>query len=262
VAGEIAAVGPGVASWTPGQEVCALLAGGGYAEYALAPAGQCLALPAGLTMVEGAALPETLFTCWTTLFGQGQLAAGETLLVHGGSSGIGMTAIQLGKAFGAKVIVTAGSDDKCRACRDAGADAAVNYRAEDFGPAVLRETGGRGVDVVLDMVAGDYVARDIAIMAPRGRHVTIGVMGNKTEATIPMNVVLRNRLVITASTLRGRTLEEKQAIRDELVARAIPLIETGRLVAHVHQTFPLAEAAAAQAAMAASNHVGKIILTI
>ncbi|MFC4595748.1 NAD(P)H-quinone oxidoreductase [Sphingobium tyrosinilyticum] len=262
VAGEIAALGEGVSGWQVGESVCALLAGGGYADYAVAPEGQCLPLPEGLSMVEGAALPETLFTCWTTLFDQGQLKAGEALLIHGGSSGIGMTAIQLGKAFGARVIVTAGSDEKCEACRVAGADAAINYRTQDFVEEARVITEGRGVDVVLDMVAGDYVGRDIQIMAPRGRHITIGVMSGKSEATIPMNLVLRNRLVITASTLRGRDLDEKRAIRDALRDQVWPLVKDGRLRAYVHASFPLAQAGAAQSALEASNHVGKIILTM
>lgn len=262
VAGIVAAVGPKVAGWSKGDRVCALLAGGGHAQYAVAPEGQCLPVPHGLTMVQAAALPEACFTCWTTVFEQGALKPNETLLVHGGSSGIGMTAIQLAKAFGATVIATAGSEAKCIACVDAGADHAINYRREDFGAEAMRITNGAGVDVVLDMVAGTYVARDIAIMAPLGRHVTIGVMGGASDAVIPMNIVLRKRLVLTASTLRGRSLEEKWAIRDSVVERIWPLVAAGKLKPYIHSTFPLEQIADAHREMESGMHIGKIILTM
>jgi len=262
IAGEIVALGDDVCGWAVGQPVCALLAGGGYAEYAVAPAGQCLPLPPGLAAAEGAALPEALFTCWTTLVDDGRLAAGETLLVHGGASGIGMTAIPLAKALGARVFVTAGSERRCDACRAAGADLAIDYKAEDFVAAVGRATEGRGVDVVLDMVAGDYVARSLQVLAPRGRHVTIGVMGGQHAATIPMNLVLTRRLVLTGSTLRGRGLAEKQAIRDRLLAFAWPLVADGRLPARVHARFPLAQAAEAHRALEAGEQIGKIVLLV
>lgn len=262
VAGVVAAVGAHVTQWSAGDRVCALLAGGGHAQYALAPQGQCLPVPQGLSMTEAASLPEACFTCWTTVFEQGALGRGETLLIHGGASGIGIVTIQLAKAFGADVIVTAGSDVKCRACRDAGADHAINYRTHDFGAEVQRLTGGAGVDVVLDMVAGDYVARDIAVMAPRGRHVTIGVMGGKGDALIPMNLVLRNRLVLTASTLRGRDLAEKRAIRDCVREQVWPLIATGQLRPVVHAAYPMSQIAHAHREMESGANIGKIVVTM
>lgn len=262
VAGIVAATGSKVVGWSKGDRVCALLAGGGHAQYAIAPEGQCLPAPQGLSMVQAAALPEACFTCWTTLFEQGALQRNETLLIHGGSSGIGMTAIQLAKAFGAKVIATAGSKAKCVACIEAGADHAINYRTEDFSTETKRITKGVGVDVVLDMVAGSYVARDIAIMAPLGRHVTIGVMGGTSDAVIPMNIILRNRLVLTASTLRGRSLEEKRSIRDSVLQRIWPLISAGKFKPYIYSTFPLERLADAHREMESGMHIGKIILTM
>ena len=262
VAGEIVGLGEGVAGWAPGDEVCALLAGGGYAEYAAVPVGQCLRVPRGMAMTEAAALPETLFTCWTTLIDDGRLQSGDTLLVHGGASGIGTTAIPLAKALGAKVFVTAGSEAKCQVCRDIGADLAINYRTEDFVEAIKAATDGRGVDVVLDMVGGDYVARDLQVMARHGRHVTIGMMGDGVMATIPMPLIMAKRLTITGSTLRGRSKEEKAEIGAQLRSKVWPLVEAGRIKPRVHATFALAHAAEAHRALEAGDHIGKIVLTV
>jgi len=261
VAGHVAAIGPAATGWAIGDPVCALLAGGGYAEYAVAPIGQCLPIPAGLSMAEAAALPETIFTCWTTLIDDGRLAEGETLLIHGGSSGIGTCGIELAKAWGAIVYATAGSTAKCDACRRLGADLAINYREEDYVEAVRTATEGRGVDVVLDMVGGSYIARDIAIMAPRGRHVNIGLIGG-VEATIPMTAVLMKRLVLTGSTLRGRSVEEKTAIGIQLREKIWPMIDAGRIRPVVHARFPFDRAADAHRALEAGDHIGKIVLTM
>ena len=262
VAGTIVGYGPGVSEWAVGDGVCALLAGGGYAAYAIAPEGQCLPLPVGLSMAEAAALPEAVITCWATLVEQGRLAADETVLIHGGASGIGTPAIQLAKLLGARVIVTAGSDDKCDACRALGADVAINYRREDFVVAALAATEGSGCDLVLDMVAGEYVGRDMAAMAFRGRHVTIGTMGGVHASTIPMNVMLRNQLVLTASTLRGRSLTEKRELRDQVARHVWPWVLARRLQPVVHARYPLAAAAEAQRALETGNHFGKIVLTL
>ena len=261
VAGEVAALGADVEGWSVGDAVCALLAGGGYAEYSVVPALQCLPQPQGFTAVQAAAVPETLFTCWTTLIDDGRLKAGETLLVHGGSSGIGTTAIPLAKALGAKVFVTAGSDAKCAACLELGAELAVNYKTQDFVDVIAGHTSGRGVDVVLDMVGGDYVARDLQIMASRGRHVSIGLLGG-LNATIPMPYVLMKALTITGSTLRGRTPAEKGAIADRLKAMVWPMLEDGRIAPVVHATYPLGQAAEAHRALEEGDHIGKIVLTV
>ena len=260
VAGHVAALGDGVTGWSVGDRVCALLAGGGYAHYAVAPAGQCLPIPERLTMAQAGGLPETLFTCWTTLIDDGKLQPAETLLVHGGSSGIGTTAIALAKALGATVYATAGSPEKCEACRDLGADLAIDYKREDFVDAIRK--AGRDVDVVLDMVGGDYVGRDMQIMAVRGRHVSIGLMGSTVESTISMALVLGKQLVITGSTLRGRTLEQKAAIGEKLREIVWPMIADGRITPLVHATYRLEDAADAHRAMEASGHIGKIVLTI
>jgi NADPH2:quinone reductase len=259
VAGTIAALGEGVSGWAIGERVCALMAGGGYAEYATAPAVQCLPLPESLTMVEGACLPEALFTCWTNLIDDGHLAAGETVLVHGGASGIGVTAIQLAKLLGAKVFVTAGSAEKCAACRSLGAELAINYREQDFVAEVARATGGRGVDLVLDMVGGDYVARSLASLAPRGRYVVIGLM-KAGDATISLGPILQKRLTLTGSTLRGRSAQEKGRIRDAVLERVWPGVAARELKAIVHATFPLDEAAKAQQALDTGDHIGKVVL--
>lgn len=259
VAGRVVAVGPGVSEWREGDAVCALVAGGGYAEYCAAPAGQCLPPPQGFSMVEAAVLPETFFTVWSNVFDRAGLRAGETLLVHGGSSGIGTTAIQLAKAFGARVFATAGGPDKCKACEDLGAERAINYREEDF-VAVLKDlTGGRGVDVVLDMVGGDYIARNIQVMAMDGRHVSIAFL-QSPKVTLNMYPVMVKRLTLTGSTLRPRPVADKAAIAARLKERVWPLLEDGSIRPIVFRTFPLEEAAASHALMESSAHIGKIAL--
>jgi putative PIG3 family NAD(P)H quinone oxidoreductase len=261
VAGRIAAVGAEVKGWSVGDTVCALLAGGGYAEYAAVPAEQCLPIPAELGMVEAASLPETMFTCWTNLVDGGQLKAGETVLIHGGSSGIGTTGIQLAKALGARVFATAGSAGKCAACLELGADLAINYKDEDFVAAVKAATGKRGVDVVLDMVGGDYVRRNIDALAQGGRHVSIATLGG-ADATIPIFRVMQKRLILTGSTLRPRSPAEKGVIADSLLKEAWPMIAAGRIKPHIHATFPLARAADAHRMLEDGQHVGKIVLTV
>ena len=261
VAGTVAAVGPDVAGWTVGDGVCALLAGGGYAEYAGAPAPQCLPVPAGLSKVEAAGLPETVFTVWTNLFERAGLKAGETVLIHGGSSGIGTTAIQMAKAFGARVLTTAGSEEKCAACRDLGADRAVNYRSEDFVEACREETGGRGVDVVLDMVGGAYIERNIEALAFEGRHVSIAFLGG-AKVTLNMQKMMVKWLTLTGSTLRPRSVDAKGAIAAALKREVWPLIADGRLRVVVHTTVPLQQASAAHALMESSTHIGKIVLVV
>jgi putative PIG3 family NAD(P)H quinone oxidoreductase len=241
--------------------VCALLAGGGYAEYCAAPAAQCLPLPRGYSMVEGAVLPETFFTVWSNVFDRARLQPGETFLVHGGSSGIGTTAIQLAKAFGARVFATAGNAEKCRACEDLGADRAINYREEDFAAVVKNLTAGRGVDVVLDMVGGDYIARDIGIMALEGRHVSIAFL-QSPKVTLNMFPVMMKRLTLTGSTLRARPVADKAAIAAHLRERVWPLLERGDIRPLVYRTFPLSEAAASHALMESSTHIGKIALVV
>ena len=249
-----------VAGLKIGDAVCALVAGGGYAEFCVAPAGQCLPVPQGLNMIEAASLPETFFTVWQNVFAIAGLKAGETLLVQGGSSGIGVTAIQLAKALGATVIVTAGSDDKCAACVALGADHAINYRTQDFVAEAKRLTGGKGVDVVLDMVAGDYVGREIECLADEGRLAIIATQGGNTS-TIDSGLVLRKRLSITGSTLRPRSVAYKTVLAQQLRATAWPLIEAGKVKPVIHQVFPANQAAAAHALMESSTHVGKIVLT-
>ena len=242
-----------------GDRVCALVAGGGYAEVCVAPAGQCLPVPKGLSDIEAAALPETFFTVWQNVFVNARLRRGETLLVQGGSSGIGVTAIQLGKAFGATVIVTAGSDGKCAACLKLGADHAINYKTQDFVAEIRRVTAGRGVDVVLDMVGGDYVAREVECMAEDGRIAIIAVQGG-TRAALDVGALLRKRLAIIGSTLRPRSIAYKTDIARALRAQVWPLIEAGQVAAVIHTVFPAAQAAQAHALMESSAHVGKIVL--
>lgn len=253
-AAELAAAGLAL-----GDRVCALVAGGGYAELCVAPLAQCLPVPKGLTDIEAASLPETFFTVWQNVFHIAGLQAGEWLLVQGGSSGIGVTAIQLAKAFGAKVIVTAGSDEKCAACVAVGADHAINYRTQDFVAEVKRITDKRGVDVVLDMVAGGYVAREIECLATDGRIAIIAVQGG-TQSALDAGAVLRKRLTITGSTLRPRTVAYKGVLAKALRERVWPLIEAGRIKPVIHQVFPAPQAAAAHALMETSTHVGKIVL--
>jgi putative PIG3 family NAD(P)H quinone oxidoreductase len=261
VAGTIAALGDGVAQWKAGDTVCALVAGGGYATMCVAPAPQCLPIPAGLDVITAAAIPETFFTVWTNVFDRGRLASGETALFHGGSSGIGTTAIQLAVAHGARVFATAGSDDKCRACEKLGAERAINYRDEDFVAVVTELTEGRGVDLILDIVGADYFAKNVAALAVDGRLVEIGFMGGKPSATIDLGDVLRRRLTVTGSSLRPRSVEEKGAIAAALRREVWPLLESGRVRPVIYRTFPLAEAAAAHRLMESGEHVGKIVLT-
>ncbi len=243
-----------------GDRVCALVAGGGYAQWCVAPVGQCLPVPAGLNDIEAASLPETFFTVWSNVFDRGRLQAGEFLLVQGGSSGIGVTAIQLARAWGATVIVTAGSDEKCAACIELGASHAINYKTQDFVAEVQRITHGRGVDVVLDMVAGDYVAREVECLAEDGRLVIIAVQGG-VKSSFSAGLVLRRRLTITGSTLRPRSVEFKTAIAQSLRSQVWPLIEQGKVRPVIYQTFDAGDAAAAHALMESNQHTGKIVLT-
>ncbi|HEX5181638.1 MAG TPA: NAD(P)H-quinone oxidoreductase [Allosphingosinicella sp.] len=259
VAGEVAALGEGVDSWRIGDRVCALVAGGGYAEYCVAPAGQCLPAPAALSMVEAAALPETFFTVWTNLFQRGAARPSETVLVHGGTSGIGTTAILLGRIFGLTLIVTAGSSEKCARARDLGAAHAIDYRKEDFEARVKEITGGRGVDVVLDMIGGDYLPRNLACLAEEGRHVSIAVQrGGKAE--VPIFDIMRRRLTLTGSTLRARPVDFKAAIAAELRRDVWPHLEAGETRPVIDSSFPLANAADAHRRMDSGEHVGKIVL--
>jgi NADPH2:quinone reductase len=261
VAGVIDALGEGVSGWRPGDRVCALVSGGGYAALCTAPAVQCLPVPGSMDVVSAAALPETFFTVWTNVFDRGRLRAGETALFHGGSSGIGTTAIQLAVARGARVFATAGSDEKCRACERLGAERGINYRSEDFVEVIKQVTGGRGVDLILDIVGGDYIARDLAALAVEGRLVVIGFMGGDT-ATLDFRRILGRRLTITGSTLRPRTAAEKGEIAAALRREVWPLLERGAVTPVVYRTFPLEQAAAAHALMESSEHIGKIVLTV
>jgi NADPH:quinone reductase len=262
VSGDAAALAE--AGFKIGDRVCALIAGGGYAELCVAPVAQCLPVPKGWTDIEAASLPETFFTVWSNVFERGRLQKGETLLIQGGSSGIGVTAIQIAKALGATVIVTAGSDDKCEACRKLGADHAINYRTSDFAEEAKKLTGGKGVDVILDMVAGDYVAREIECMAEDGRLVIIAVQGG-VKSDFNAGLVLRKRLVITGSTLRPRPVAFKGAIAKALREKVWPLLETGAVKPVIHSTFAAggepAGAAEAHALMESNQHIGKIVLT-
>ena len=248
------------AGFKVGDRICALVAGGGYAELCVAPVGQCLSVPAGLTDIEAASLPETFFTVWSNVFDRAKLAKGETLLIQGGSSGIGVTAIQLAKAMGATVVVTAGSDEKCAACLALGADDAINYKAADFAEQVKRLTDSKGVNVILDMVAGSYVAREIECLAEDGRLVIIAVQGG-IKAEINAGLVLRKRLTITGSTLRPRSLEFKTAIAKALKDKVWPLLESGAIKPVIHSTFAAGNAAQAHTLMESNEHIGKIVLT-
>lgn len=262
VAGEIVATGPGdTGGFNPSDTVCALLAGGGYAEYATAPAAQCLPVPKDMDTVVAAAIPETFFTVWVNLFMIAGVQPGETALVHGGSSGIGTAAIQLLKAFDATVYVTAGSDDKCAFCEDLGADAAINYTSADFVEEVKTLTGGTGVDVVLDMVGGDYIARNLACMAEKGRHVSIAMLRGR-EATIEIFRIMAKRLTLTGSTLRPRSIAEKAEIARQLREKAWPLFDGGKIAPVIDSRFPLARAEDAHKRMEDGGHMGKIILTV
>jgi NADPH2:quinone reductase len=261
IAGEVAALGPGVTRWKVGDQVMALVVGGGYAEYCPAHESHCLPVPDGLSMVEAAAVPETFFTVWHNTFERGRLQAGETLLVHGGSSGIGTVAIQLAKAFGAKVITTAGSAEKCEACRKLGADVAVNYKTEDFVAATKAATAGLGAEVVLDMVGGDYIERNYEAAAIDGRIVQIAFLGS-SKATVDFRRLMLKRLTHTGSTLRARSVADKAAIARAVEDRVLPLIAAGKVKPLIDSTFPLREAAAAHAKMEASTHIGKIVLVV
>lgn len=261
IAGTIEALGAGVGPELLGQEVCALVSGGGYAEYCLADARHCLPVAAGLSLAEAAALPETVFTVWHNVFERGYAGEGDTLLVHGGTSGIGTTAILLAKAFGLTVVTTCGSEGKCAAARDLGADLAINYRTQDFVEHTRAFTDGRGANVVLDMVSGSYVARNLDALAEDGRHVTIAVLGG-LQAEINMAKVMAKRLVLTGSTLRPRPAEFKAMLADEIAKQVWPLVEDGSFRPVMDRSFPLAEAAAAHARMEAGEHIGKIVLAV
>jgi NADPH:quinone reductase len=261
ISGEIVAVGEGVPREMLGQQVCALIAGGAYAEYAVAPLGTCLPVPPALSMIEAAAMPETLFTVWTNLFERAYAAEGDTVLVHGGTSGIGTMAIALAKLFGLTIIVTCGSADKCAAALAIGADHAIDHRAEDFVARTREITGGKGVEVVLDMVGGDYVPRNLQCLADDGRHVSIAVQGG-LMATIPLFEVMRRRLTLTGSTLRPRSVDFKTMVADELARTVWPHVAEGRLRPVIDSTFPLQDAARAHERMESGAHIGKIVLVI
>jgi NADPH2:quinone reductase len=261
IAGEVVAVGAGVSTWNVGDALCALVQGGGYAEYCTAPAPQCLPIPRGLSDIEAASLPETFFTVWSNVFDRARLAPGESLLVQGGSSGIGVTAIQMAKAFGHKVLATAGSPQKCSACEELGADRAINYKTEDFVAIAKDATGGRGVDVILDMVGGEYVERELKCLADDGRLAIIALLGG-ARAHVSLGEILRRRLTLTGSTLRPRTVGFKGAIARSLREKVWPHIESGAIKPVVYRIFPLAEAAQAHALMETSTHIGKIVLAV
>ncbi len=259
VAGTIVALGAGVGAWQVGDRVCALVSGGGYATLCVAPAPQCLPIPSTLDFISAAAVPETFFTVWTNVFERGRLKLGEDVLFHGGTSGIGTTAIQLAAARGARVFATAGSDNKCRACEELGALRGINYRTEDFVAVIAEVTRGRGVDVILDIVGGDYLGRNLASLAMDGRLVKIGVMGGET-ASVDLRGILGRRLTITGSTLRPRTVEEKGQIARSLRQEVWPLLEQRIVKPVIYRTFPLAEASEAHRLMESSDHVGKLVL--
>ena len=261
VAGTIVKLGSNTSRWKTGERVCALVAGGGYAEYVTAPWQQCLPVPAGLSMIEAAALPETFFTVWANVFERGALAPGETLLVQGGSSGIGVTAIQLARAFGNRVLVTAGSAEKCRECERLGAERAINYKSEDFVGVVKEITNGQGVDVILDMVAGDYVPRELQCLADDGRLVIIAFLGG-TKAQLNMTDILLRRLTITGSTLRPRPVAFKAKLAETLEKKVWPLIASGKIRPVIHSRFTLADACEAHTLMETSAHVGKLMLEV
>lgn len=260
IAGRVEALGDGVAGWRVGESATALVAGGGYAEYCVAPVPQCLPVPRGLDMVKAAAIPETFFTVWTNVFDRGRLKPGESFLVHGGSSGIGTTAIQLAHAFGSRVFTTAGSAEKCAACVKLGADRAIDHKREDFVAVIEKATEGRGVDVILDMVGGGYFARNMKILAVEGRLVQIAFLqGSKAE--IDLGPLMVKRQTLTGSTLRPRSVAEKGVIAAALKDKVWPLIESGKVGPVIFKTFPLAEAADAHRLMESSSHIGKIVLT-
>jgi putative PIG3 family NAD(P)H quinone oxidoreductase len=260
IAGTVAALGPETSGMQTGDAVCALVSGGGYADYCLAPASLCLRIPKDLSEVQAAAIPETFFTVWTNVFDRGRLSSGESLLVHGGSSGIGTTAIQLAKAFGSTVYVTAGSDEKCQACTELGADAAINYRKEDFVERISELTNERGVDLILDIVGGEYLPRNLKSLAMEGRIVQIALQGGPK---VEMNLlpIMMKRLTLTGSTLRPRTVAQKAMIAHSLREKVWPLLESGKVRPIIHATFPLEQAADAHRMMESSQHIGKIVLS-
>lgn len=260
VAGTVAEIGPGAQRWRVGDPVTALVAGGGYAEFCAAPAEQCLPVPKGFDMVQAAAVPETWFTVWSNVIDRGRLQAGESILIHGGASGIGTTAIQLAKARGARVLVTAGSDERCRFCENLGAERAINYRTQDFVAAIKEATGGEGVNLVLDMVGGPYIPRNLAALAPDGRLVFIAFLGG-AEAKVNFAQVMVKRLTVTGSTLRPRPVAFKAAIARALEAEIWPLFAAGKVRPIMDMTFPLADAAKAHARIE-GDHIGKIVLTV
>ncbi len=261
VAGTVIALGAGVTGFAIGDDVCALVAGGGYAELAAVPYEQVLPMPKGLSFIEAAAIPETYFTVWTNVFQRGRLHERESILIHGGTSGIGTTAIQLSREFAARVFATAGSDEKCAACRDLGADIAINYRTTDWVAALKEATGGRGVDLILDMVGGDYLARNVDLLATEGRLVQIAFL-KSPKAEVDVSVLMRKRAWITGSTLRPRSPKEKGAIAAELRRQVWPLLESRAVRPIIHQVFPLAQAADAHRLMEAGTHIGKLVLDI
>jgi putative PIG3 family NAD(P)H quinone oxidoreductase len=261
VSGTVVGCGSGASRWREGDEICALVSGGGYAEYCVAPDAQCLPIPKGLDLVAAGGVPETFFTVWMNVFDRGRLRAGESFLVHGGASGIGTTAIQMARAFGARVFATAGSDEKCYACEKLGAEQAINYKTADFVAAVMSLTGGRGVDVILDMVGAPYFTRNMDLLAVEGRLLQIAVMhGAKSEINLVR--LLRQRLTITGSVLRARTVEEKGAIAGHVERQVWPLVEAGKIRPIIYATFPLRQAAEAHRLMESGSHIGKIVLTV
>jgi putative PIG3 family NAD(P)H quinone oxidoreductase len=261
VAGKIVALGKGVTEWDLGDAICALVTGGGYAEYVTAPSSLCLPIPQGLDMTEAAAIPETFFTVWTNVFDRGRLIAGETFLVHGGSSGIGTTAIQLAANFGARVFATAGSTKKCQACEELGAERAINYKTEDFVEIFKELTDGNGIDVILDMVAGNYVPLDIELAAADGRIILISVLGGISGEIDFLQLIIK-RLILTGSTLRPRSIKDKRKIARSLKEKVWPFIESGKIKPQIYKIFPLSDVTKAHQLMESSQHIGKIVLKI
>lgn len=262
IAGKVAAIGLGVSHLKIGDEVCALVTGGGYATYCIAPEPQCLPVPTGFSMVEAAAMPETFFTVWHNVFERAKLKAGESILIHGGSSGIGTVAIQLARAFGAAAIfTTAGSRDKCHACEKLGATRGIDYKHEDFVQVIKEATGNRGVDVVLDMVGGDYIAKNVSVLAVEGRHVSIATQ-HGVVAEVNFGPIMGKRLTLTGSGLRPRSVEDKGKMAAAMLREVWPLLNAGKVKPVIHRTFPLAEAAEAHRLLESSSHIGKIVLSV
>nr|WP_295987409.1 NAD(P)H-quinone oxidoreductase [uncultured Agrobacterium sp.] len=262
IAGEVVALGEGVTEFKPGDKVCALANGGGYAEYCTVPAGQALPFPKGYDAVKAAALPETFFTVWANLFQMAGLTEGETVLIHGGTSGIGTTAIQLAKAFGAEVYATAGSAEKCEACVTLGAKRAINYREEDFAAVIKTETGGKGVDVVLDMIGAAYFEKNLSALAKDGCLSIIAFLGGAVAEKVNLTPIMVKRLTVTGSTMRPRTADEKRAIRDDLIQQVWPLVESGQVAPVINRVFTLDEVVDAHRLMESSNHIGKIVMRV